>query len=332
MRVETMGLVSQVLAFLSDVLKALVYQWVPLLLKLLRRLYEICFTRWARRKAGRGGRASPSACNPIDETAYHTPDPMIYSQYDLMSRGFAVVWDNPDIEVRKGGIVVPSSNLDPNTEYEIVARIWNKATDAPVVGLPVLFFFLSFGNGIKGHPIGATAVNLGVKGGPNHPAFAPMKWTTPLVAGHYCIMVLLAPASDQDFMNNLGQENLNVGIPHSPAEFTFQLRNEKPHEEIFRFEVDTYQLPAVPRCDDGEPSVRPVDAVLARPRLPETRAGAVPLRHDRRNYPIPAGWSVDCQPRDPRVAAGAERPILIRITPPADFHGRQPFQCERVRS
>ncbi len=30
-----------------------------------------------------------------------------------------------------------------------------------MVGLPVLFSYLSFGNGVKGHPIGATAVNLG---------------------------------------------------------------------------------------------------------------------------------------------------------------------------
>lgn len=292
---------------------------------LIRRLRDICRALWRRRTEGRGAKASPSPCNPIDRTAYHTPDPMIYSQYDLMAQGFAVVWDNPDIEIRKGGVKVASSDLQPNTEYQIVARIWNKAPDAPVVGLPVLFFYLSFGNGIKGHPIGATAVTLGVNGGPNHPAFAPMTWTTPPAAGHYCVMVLLAPVSDRDFNNNLGQENLNVGVPHSPAEFTFQLRNEKPRDEVFRFEVDTYQLPELPRCGDREPSLRGASAAPVGPRLPETRARAVPSRHDRRNYPIPEGWSVDIQPSDPRVAAGAELAIHMRITAPTHFHGRQPF-------
>lgn len=251
---------------------------------------------------------------------------MIYSQYDLMAQGFAVTWDNPDIVLRKGGVPVPSSNLVPGAEYEIVARIWNKALDAPVVGLPVLFFYLSFGNGVKGHPIGATAVKLGVKGGPDHPAFATMKWTTPPGPGHYCILVLLAPVDDLNFINNLGQENLSVGTPHSPAEFTFQLRNEKPRDQIFRFELDTYSLPELPPCGQAEPNPAFTRIGMANlPRLPETTARYVPPRHDRRNYPIPAGWSVEVDPSEPALAPGAEIPVRVRITAPAGFHGRLPF-------
>jgi hypothetical protein len=35
--------------------------------------------------------------------------------------------------------------------------------------------------------IGTTFVNLGVKGGVNHPADARMPWKTPPVPGHYCL-------------------------------------------------------------------------------------------------------------------------------------------------
>jgi hypothetical protein len=321
-----MRFVFYVWTLLLAIFRALAYEWVLALVSLIRRLREIFRALWSRRKDGRAGKASESPCNQIDEPAYHRPDPMIYSQYDMMAQGLAVVWDNPDIILRKGGVAVSSSNLDPDTEYEIVARIWNKAPDAPIIGLPVLFFFLSFGNGVKGHPIGATAVNLGVKGGPGHPAFALMKWKTPSQLGHFCLMVLLAPADDLNFMNNLGQENLNVGIPHSPAEFSFQLRNEKQHEEIFRFEFDTYRLPELPLCDqqDRKPT-RTAGGQDDVPRQPETRARTVPPLHDRRNYPIPPGWSVGTEPREPRLHSDAEMPVRIQIAAPPDFHGRQSF-------
>lgn len=321
-----MSLFSYFCALTLRIVKILAYQWIPALVSVVRRFCEICHACWDRRNDGRAGKTSKSPCNPIDEPAFHKPDPMIYSQYDLMAQGYAVIWDNPDIEVRKSGVVVPSSNLDPNTEYEIVARIWNKSKDAPVIGLPVLFYYLSFGNGVKGHPIGATAVNLGVKGGPDHPAFAPMKWKTPPGPGHYCILVLLAPVDDDNFLNNLGQENLNVVSPHSPAEFTFQLRNEKAHDEIFRFEVDTYSLPPRPPCE-GVKIPHRIDSVsiVEGPRFPESRLKAVPPQHDRRNYPIPEGWSVSFDPSEPALAPGAEVPVRVRITAPPVFHGRQHF-------
>lgn len=127
-----MRFVLYVWTLLLAIFKALTYEWVLALVSLIRRFCEICRALWSRRKDGRAGRASESPCNPIDEPAHHRPDPMIYSQYDMMAQGLAVVWDNPDISLRKGGVAVPSSNLDPDTEYEIVARIWNKAPDIPV--------------------------------------------------------------------------------------------------------------------------------------------------------------------------------------------------------
>lgn len=63
----------------------------------------------------------------------------MYSQSLLAAQGLAVTWDNPDIVLRLSGADVPSSSLLPDTDCGVVARIWNNATDAPVVQMPVRF-------------------------------------------------------------------------------------------------------------------------------------------------------------------------------------------------
>jgi len=70
-------------------------------------------------------------------------------------------------------------------------------------------------------------VDLGVKGGAGCPAFATTKWKTPAVAGHFCLQVSFSWGDDSNPYNNLGQENVLVGISHSPVTFQFQLRNDK---------------------------------------------------------------------------------------------------------
>jgi hypothetical protein len=79
------------------------------------------------------------------------PDPLIYSQQYLMGLGLAVTWDNPDIWLERNGSRVSSHAIEPDTEYEIVARIWNGSTDAPVPLLHVRFSYLSFGGGGDQH-------------------------------------------------------------------------------------------------------------------------------------------------------------------------------------
>src|SRR4051794_36811621 len=74
---------------------------------------------------GRRSRDADSNCIPIRHPAFHRPDPLIYAQYYLMSLGLAVTWDNPDIELRRNGVAVSSSLVQPDTDYEIVARVWN---------------------------------------------------------------------------------------------------------------------------------------------------------------------------------------------------------------
>lgn len=269
----------------------------------------------------RVGRVTEQRCVPIREPAYKQPDPTIYSQTYLMALGSAVTWDNPDIVLRSNGADVSSHALMPDTEYEIVARIWNNSTEAPVVGLPVVLSFVDFGVGMSEHPIATTSVNLGVKGGPGHPAFASVKWRTPARPGHYCIKVFLDWFDDVNPNNNLGQENTIVAAAQSPAEFKFALRNATKERQAFRFEVDAYQLPATPDCPPERPLINDHNTA----RGPGAARRQVPPGHDRRNHPVPRGWAVAFEPNEPILTAGQETAIVARITPPATFRGRQSF-------
>ncbi|HSC91758.1 MAG TPA: hypothetical protein VLB86_08915 [Gaiellaceae bacterium] len=288
------------------------------LLAILRLIRDaLARNRDLRRLPVRVRRAAPQHCVKISDPAYKRPDPLIYDQFFLMQQGLAVTWDNPDIELQQGGVAVPSHALLPDTEYDLIARIWNGSTEAPVVGLPVQFSYLSFGVGTVSHPIGQTHVNLGVKGGPDHPAFAKVKWRTPHDPGHYCVRAWFTWLDDLNPNNNLGQENTDVGAVHSPAEFTFRLRNDTRRRERYRFEVDAYAIPPPDPCRP-----RP-----KRPRPPRQAPGTVehvPPQHDRRNAPLPAGWTVTFDPEHPVLAAGDEVDVAATVTAPDGFHGRQP--------
>ena len=94
------------------------------------------FQRWCELRGkppkGQGTRenSGPSTVH-LPSTIYKRPDPLIYSQYFLMARGFAVTWDNPDIWLTElpapdGTMVpVPSHALLPGHVYRIHARIYN---------------------------------------------------------------------------------------------------------------------------------------------------------------------------------------------------------------
>jgi hypothetical protein len=276
---------------------------------------------------GRQRKTAKQTCVPISDPAYKRPDPLIYAQFYLMAQGYAVTWDNPDIEVHKGGVLVPSHSLDADTDYELVARIWNNSTEAPVVGLPVRFSYLSFGAGVQSHSVASTSVNLGVKGGPNHPAFATVPWKTPAQAGHYCVQVAFEWIDDLNPFNNLGQENTDVGKAHSPAEFKFQLRNNTRRRQKFDIDVDTYRIPPRDPCPPtGTPGKKDPNTA------PPGTANNVPPKHRRENYPVPPGWSVKLDPAGPTLDPDEEITVQVAITPPDAFTGRQPFNVNAFHS
>ncbi len=140
-------------------LRTILYGWIVALWELIKYLCA-----WFKiRKCG-GRRPTKGGCVPIEHPAFVRPDPLNYSQQDLIARRLAVTWDNPDVQLFKAGVPVPSSRLDPSTTYQVRARIWNKSTEAPVVNMPVHLSFLDFGIGAQSHHVGTINADVGVLG------------------------------------------------------------------------------------------------------------------------------------------------------------------------
>jgi hypothetical protein len=317
-----------ILFLLWRLLLALLVGWatgLQTLVQMLRALWARLRDRLA--KPPRDRRVTDKRCVPVRHPSIQRPDPLIYSQTYLMSLGLAVTWDNPDIQLLKGGVPVSSSDLQPGTDYQVVARIWNSSTEAPVVNMPVRFTVHGFGIGTAGDPIDDTSVPvLGVKGGPNCPAFATVTWTTPTTPGHYCIKAHLDWTDDSNPNNNVGQENTDVVKTASPATTTFALRNDDPHRRRrFHFEVDAY---AIPKRDPCKEEPRPRDDKRERPR----DAAAVGLiavpprvrtRHQRSAHPLPPGWTISITPEEIVLGPDQQADIQVVVEPPAAFHGQQ---------
>jgi hypothetical protein len=303
---------------LGSLLKAMLGGWVRYLVARCREVKEV-----RRRREERGGHRrghSKARCIPIDEDRYRRPDPLIYSQYYLMSQGIAVTWDNPDIAIFEGGAPVPPSQLKPDTAYEIVARIWNNSTIAPAVHLPVAFAYLDFGIGMTVNLIGQTFVDLPVKGEAGHPTFAHMPWRTLAAAGHYCLLVALIWSDDANPHNNLGQENLEVGALNSPrAQFRVPVHNGAKERRLFRFEMDAYRIPELADCKPDDPAQTPE---MQREEI-ERHRRQVLARNARGQFPLPEGWRVDIAPQELLLAAEEAREIVVDVTAPDDFRGTQ---------
>ena len=266
-------------------------------------------------------------CSTLTSPVILVPDPLIYDQYYLMSLGLPVTWDNPDISLFQGGEPVASSDLEAGTTYEIVARIWNNSTLAPVAGLPVVFSYLSFGVATQSNAIGQTVVNLGVKGGPDHPAFARMSWTTPAAAGHYCIQAKIEPVSDANWNNNLGQENTQVAAAHSPAVTSFALRNDTEWSQRYEFQVDAYTLQPLAPCPSGPaPPGRTTGVALHQQLM--SLSGQPPVQP----VPLPAGWQVILDPVTPELEPGEEITVSATVDPPAGFTGTQAVNVHAFRA
>ncbi|HEY0100868.1 MAG TPA: hypothetical protein VGB76_18115 [Pyrinomonadaceae bacterium] len=279
-----------------------------------RVLVKLCW-KWQADPKGAGSVGHPKS-HPVHIPAsiYKRPDPLLYSQPWLVTRGLAVTWDNPDItvfEVQGSGLppkMVPPHALLPNKDHLIRARIWNGAVDAPAVNLLVRFHYLTFGIGAHRETIGEVLVpDLPVKGAAGLPRVAEMAWKTPALSGHYCVQVELVWTDDADQGNNVGQTNLDVKKLNSPnASFTFPLRNDGVLPARLRLTTDAYRLPPLDSCDE--------DATGRRLR----RIG----RHLPEGNRLPSGWQVAISGvPDGAMEAGEERPITVKVTAVDGFAG-----------
>lgn len=281
--------------------------WLVWLCKSLIRLCKL-----ANRNRGRPNDGT------VPPWAYRQPDPLIYSQQYLQAHGLAVTWDNPDIHLELAaapGVPVDSHSLKPDTDYIVVARIWNGAMTAPALGLPVKVSYLEFGIGTVRHDVGMGKVDLPVKGAVGCPAFAQVGWRTPVQPGHYCLQVELLWTDDANPANNMGQHNTDVKPLNSPhAAFTFPVRNDGPVRRAVNLQVDSYRIPALEPCrtDDADK-----DGADHRQRLID--------RHRRVAWPVPPGWAVIVHPSEVVLAPGEGVTASVDITAPDGFRGRQVF-------
>lgn len=276
------------------------------------------FSRGEKRPPRRRG----ECCIHLPPDVYKRADPLIYAQYYLMKMGLAVTWDNPDIRLfefdatRPSGVgaAVFSSDAKPNHQYKVQVRVWNGSYDAPAANLPVHLFMLSFGIGTTAKHLATARTDLHVKGSPLHPSFVFFDWKTPNATGHYCLQAILEWNDDANPENNLGQENVTVGTLHSPAKFSFVLRNDASVGRRFVLEADTYRLPDPRPCDQDVPASNSEQPITRRQEsaarweraLREQRYGA---------FPVASDWAAEILPREVILAPEEERTIEVTIEP-----------------
>lgn len=286
--------------------------WLVWLLKSLVRLCKL-----ANRDRGRPNDGT------VPPWAYRQPDPLIYSQQYLQAHGIAVTWNNPDIHLElpaAPGTPVDSHSLNPDTHYVVVARIWNGATTAPALGLPVKVSYLEFGIGTTRHDVGMDKVDLPVKGAVGCPAFAHVDWLTPKTPGHYCLQVELLWDDDANPANNLGQHNTDVKPLNSPhAVFTFPVRNDGPIRRAVTLQVDSYRIPELEPCSTEQADNDGRD-----------RQQTLLDRHRREAWPVPPGWAVVVHPSELVLAAGETMTASVDITAPDGYRGRQVFNVHAL--
>ncbi|MEU1286958.1 NEW3 domain-containing protein [Kitasatospora sp. NPDC005856] len=254
-------------------------------------------------------------CRPpgaIPPWVHRQADPMIYSQRYLRSLGLAVTWDNPDIHVELAaapGVPVDAHTLRPDTDYLVVARVWNGSTTGPAPGLPVKVSYLEFGAGTTRHDVGTTKVDLPVKAAAGCPAFATVPWHTPATPGHYCLQVELLWDDDANPADNLGQSNTDVKPLNSPhATFAFPVRNDRPERATVTLTLDGYAVPPLDACGEDRP--------------PEQQRSRLE-RHRVEHWPIPNGWRVTVHPAEVTLDPGERAEVTVDVTAPDGFAGRQ---------
>ena len=275
------------------------------------------------------GRLPPPApvrndcCIQLPPDVYKRADPLIYSQYYLMAQGLAVTWDNPDIDIFDGTVLV-TGPLQRDHRYRVRVRIWNGSYDAPAVGVGVALSYLSFGAQTVSHAIAASSVNLGAKGTIDSPSFAEFTWTTPSTEGHYCLQAQLTWGDDANPDNNLGQKNVNVAAVQSPAEFAFLVRNEASVARRFRIEADTYALPRLRPCEEEVPR----DDEQPKTRLAESKVRWAKALGEQGygRFPVPDDWSVKIVPDTLSLGPREEAKVAVTIEPmDAAFRGSKTF-------
>ncbi len=221
------------------------------LLRLLQRLLAALAKLFRRLRRGRGDKGERDyrdiRCLTPPPQIRARPDPFIYSQQWLSSRGFAITWDNPDFRIidPATGAAVDRFSLLPNTDYEIEARIHNGSFMA-ALSTSVRFQVRGFGAGTALlSDLGEVTLDVPAMGN----ALARAGWHTPATGGHNCLLAIISHRDDANPLNNVGQHNTDIAVPASPARrIRFAVGNPGGGQRTVALGMDSYQLPDDPRC------------------------------------------------------------------------------------
>lgn len=190
-------------------------------------------------------------CGEIPPNIKRKPDPCLYAQFYLMSLGYSVTWDNPDITITlPDGTPVSSYALLPNTDYVVHAQIHDASFD-PALATQVrcLYGPWSFASPdripIELNPDGTEKIVI-LHIPPWSQEVARFNWHTPNTPDtHYCLQVECYHPDDKNPNNNLGQENTQ--IIKAPAgemvETEALMFNRFDRARRIRFIADEYEIP-----------------------------------------------------------------------------------------
>lgn len=235
---------------------------------------------------------------PVDVRA--RPDPYIYSQEWLASRGLAVTWDNPDFTLvdSASGAVADRLALLPDHDYTVESAIHNNSFMAA--------FATRVAFEVRGFGIGTTAVAALPTAVVDVPAFgtvlARTQWHTPASGGHNCLRALIFHLDDANPLNNVGQHNTDVAEPQSPERaLVFRLGPELPRRQEVVLRMNAYQLPQQAECPG-----------TFRDRSSVTYLRALQERNDPRRFPVPEALAAKLS--HTAIAADQELPVEVTLT------------------
>ena len=150
------------------------------------------------------------------------PDPYIYTMYDVTTwpdPNGEFVWDNPDIIIKRNGVVV--SSMNQNVAHEIEVTVHNRGCESTKL-TTVTLSYAPFGGGVSWSEVGVDTINPR----PGIPDIA--KFTIyPPIPHSACLMVVIDHDDElpENTINNIGLENIDVIEMSSPGEGVFMIGN-----------------------------------------------------------------------------------------------------------
>jgi hypothetical protein len=239
------------------------------------------------------------------------PEPFIYSQQWLSSRGLAVTWDNPDFRLidLESSLPVGRFDLKANHRYRIEATIHNNSFMA-AINTAVHFRVMRFGVGTTMiDDLGADVIDVPGAG----VAIASREWLTPATAGHNCLQALIHHHDDANPLNNLGQHNTDIAQPASPTRrLRFHVGNPGVARKRYALTLDGYRLPEHSECAENWRVRQTLDYLRQ-----------LQKRHGRENFPVPAFLNATLTHTQLELDPGAEIEITLELDPPVAGRGAQ---------